>query len=42
LEEQVALYGFNPPHITIHTQNAGAKPKMVAAAKKIYYLATQR
>jgi hypothetical protein len=37
LEEQVALHGFRPPKsITIHSANAGARPKMEAGVKSIY------
>jgi len=41
IEEQVALNGFEPPLIFIHSANAGARPKMEAAVKSIYNIYSQ-
>ncbi len=35
LEEQVMLHGFTPPEITVHSANAGARPKMEQAIEAI-------
>ncbi len=35
LEEQVLIKGFTPPKITVHSANAGARPKMEACIKVI-------
>lgn len=35
IEEAVALHGFNPPRITIHSANSSAKDKMVAGVRAI-------
>lgn len=43
LEEQVALHNFIPPdEILIHSANAGAKPKMLAAIASIKRLALKQ
>jgi hypothetical protein len=43
IEEQVYTRGYCPPqHITIHTDNASARDKMMAARKQIYKAATER
>ena len=39
LEEAVALRGFVPPAITIHTANASARQKMLLGAQSIERLA---
>jgi len=39
IEEQVAMEGFKPPDIDIHTANPSAERKMWQAAHKIYELA---
>jgi hypothetical protein len=39
LEQQVALYGFVPPQIRVHSANVGARPKMEAAILAIRKLA---
>lgn len=35
IEEQVALYGFVPPTIKVHSANPSAGPKMLAGIEKI-------
>lgn len=35
IEERVAFGGFAPPEIEIHTDNAGARPKMLQAVETI-------
>ncbi len=35
LEEQVALHGFTPPELDVHSSNAGARPKMEAGIAAI-------
>lgn len=35
IEERVAFAGFEPPRISLHTDNAGARPKMADAARAI-------
>ncbi|WP_245209024.1 cyclic-phosphate processing receiver domain-containing protein, partial [Ralstonia solanacearum] len=39
IEEAVALRGFNPPKITIHSANASAAEKMLAGVRAIERLA---
>jgi hypothetical protein len=41
LEEAVALRGFKPPRITIHTSNASARDKMEAGVRSMQRLAEQ-
>jgi hypothetical protein len=38
IEEQVASNGFVPPEIDVHSDNAGARPKMEAAIASIQRL----
>jgi hypothetical protein len=42
LEQQVALEGFVPSEIRVHSANVGARPKMEAAIQAIRELATER
>ncbi len=42
LEEQVMLHGFIPPEITVHSANAGARPKMEQAIKAIENFTDER
>lgn len=42
IEEAVATRGFVPPTISIHSPNAGARPRMVLAVESIRRLAGQR
>jgi hypothetical protein len=35
IEEQVIVHGFVPPKINVHTANASARLKMLAAVKQI-------
>src|SRR5258706_10897124 len=42
LEESVALRGFVPPHITIHSSNASARVRMELAVKNIAKLFEER
>jgi hypothetical protein len=41
IEEAVAMRGFTPPTITIHSANAGARPRMELAIESIRRLALQ-
>ena len=41
LEEQVALHGFEPPLIHVHTSNPSARDRMEAAARAIEKLAAR-
>jgi hypothetical protein len=42
LEEAVAVRGFVPPAITVHTANASARQKMLLGVRSIERLAEQR
>lgn len=42
LEQAVALEGFMPPHITIHTANPSARAKMQQAVEAIRKLQKER
>ena len=42
LEEAVAVRGFAPPAITIHTANASARQKMLLGVRSIERLAARR
>jgi hypothetical protein len=42
IEEAVAVRGFTPPTITIHSANAGARPRMELAVASIRRLAEHR
>lgn len=39
VEEAVATRGFHPPAISVHSANAGARPRMLAAVESIRRLA---
>ena len=39
IEEQVALHGFRPPAIQVHSANSSARQKMELAVRKIQSLA---
>lgn len=39
IEEQVALHGFDPPVIRVHSANVSARLKMEAGIRSIYRLA---
>ncbi|MFM7183896.1 MAG: cyclic-phosphate processing receiver domain-containing protein [Planctomycetota bacterium] len=39
LEEAVAVRGFDPPAITVHTANAAAREKMLLGVQSIHQLA---
>ncbi|MEJ2043219.1 MAG: hypothetical protein P8X74_22070 [Reinekea sp.] len=41
LEEQVAIFNFLPPVITIHSANTSARRKMLAGVENIYKLARE-
>lgn len=42
IEEAVALRGFRPPRMSVHSANASARTKMLAAIATIERLAAQR
>lgn len=42
IEEAVALNGFVPPRITVHSANSSAREKMLAGIRSIEQLARQR
>lgn len=42
IEEAVAMRGFRPPLITVHSANSSARLKMEAAIKTIYCLASNQ
>ena len=41
IEEAVALRGFKPPKITVHSANSSAREKMVAGIRSIERLSSQ-
>lgn len=41
IEEAVALHGFIPPRLKVHSANSGARVKMEAAIKSIERLAVE-
>ena len=41
IEEQVALHGFTPPQISVHSANVSARAKMEAGIRAISALATR-
>lgn len=41
MEENVAIGGFIPPRIFIHSSNASAREKMLAGIRNIYILASK-
>lgn len=42
IEEAVALRGFNPPKIKVHSANSSAREKMVAGIQAIERIASER
>ena len=42
IEEAVAVRGFRPPRITVHTANASARQKMLLGVRSIERLAGER
>lgn len=42
IEEAVALNGFNPPHIQVHSANSSAREKMEAGIRSIERLVRER
>ena len=42
IEEAVALRGFNPPRISVHSANSSARDKMIAGIQSIERMAQQK
>jgi hypothetical protein len=42
IEEAVALRGFKPPRISVHSANSSARDKMIAGIQSIERMAQQK